>query len=401
MKKKLINIILTNIILIIAFTLVHDKTLIFYLGSLLFFILGYLLASKSMVKSLIVNFLLASVPFLLIAFTYLFINVYDFNLTYTERVLPIFMYYFICFVISFFFGVILKKKLKNKENRNLVFVSIIILFAAATSGILGWPFQFSIVGGLYLIGGFCIGNENKRKNIKAVLIIVLPFILLFYPFTIVDTLKHFYPICIIAPISAVSGIGFKLLYLKKNKVLFSALVIPYLLILFLGYFGMFNWLEYVFADNENKINAKELVFNFKTEENTFFTNNNIDGKITVLYFWIPTCSVCYKKFPELEKLHQKYSNRDDVLIIAVNLQTSYKNPIKNMKRVNPTEYSFPIASPDNDRKIYQERFGIKAFPEIVVIDKSGEIAFAGRFNNKPFIFFNNMDKIIQDLLNKP
>ncbi|MCD4771899.1 MAG: TlpA family protein disulfide reductase, partial [Bacteroidales bacterium] len=396
----LINIILINIILLPAFIFVHDKTFIFYIGSFLFFILGYLLASNNSVKGLIVNFLLASVPFLLIAFAYLFINIYDFNLTHPERVLPIFMYYFICFVISFFFGVILKKKLKNKENRNLVFVSIIILFAAATSGILGRAFQFSIVGGLYLIGGLYIGYKKKRKNIKAVLILILPFILLFYPLVIFNTLKQMYPICIIVPISALSGIGLKLLYFKKNKVLFSALVIPYLLILFLGYFGMFNWLEYVFADHENNINAKELVFNFKTEENTFFTNNNIDGKITVLYFWIPSCSVCYKKFPELEKLYQKYSDRDDVLIIAVNLQTSYNNPVKNLNKVNPTEYNFPIATPDNDMEIYQERFGIQAFPKIIVIDKSGEIAFAGRFNNKPFVFLNNMDKMIQDLLNK-
>lgn len=268
------------------------------------------------------------------------------------------------------------------------------------SGIINWSAQFSIVGAAYATGGYIIGSDVFKKNIKSILILIAPFILIYTLLSIIYGSKQTYPICLIAPIGALTGTGIKLLYIHKRKIIFAFFSFFLVILLIAGYFGMKNWLEYVFSERENSNNIIEIKFNFQKENSGSITENDIQGKITVFYFWSTSCSVCFKKFPELEKLCQKYSDKEDIMIYSVNINVSRNDLNINMyEKIRNLGYTFPVlVVPLNEKDICLNNFWINAFPHSTIINKKGKIIHNDRFNNDPTVLINNIDKILTKLI---
>lgn len=93
------------------------------------------------------------------------------------------------------------------------------------------------------------------------------------------------------------------------------------------------------------------------------------GKIVVVTFWASWCGRCRKELPGLDAL-QKHAGDKILKVIAVNVQDSpadYRLMMRQMK-------SYTIAmTRDPDGKI-SEGYGVKAFPNLWIIDPQGRVA---------------------------
>lgn len=91
------------------------------------------------------------------------------------------------------------------------------------------------------------------------------------------------------------------------------------------------------------------------------SNRTIRGKILLLDFWNTRCGVCYRKFPDLERLHKKKSMDTIVDIYTVNIPLG-KNE-DSAKRILPYSFHQLLAKDYASATI----FNVKSYPTTIVI----------------------------------
>ena len=97
---------------------------------------------------------------------------------------------------------------------------------------------------------------------------------------------------------------------------------------------------------------------------------DLAGKVVFVDFWASWCPPCLKSLPEFENLQTSFSGRDDVVVIAINLD---ENPQDATDFINKINVSYKILA-DKSGEI-PESFGVNAMPTSYVIDKSGVIRY--------------------------
>jgi len=103
---------------------------------------------------------------------------------------------------------------------------------------------------------------------------------------------------------------------------------------------------------------------------------NFKGMVVLMDFWATWCSPCVRAIPELEKMHQKFSDKG-LVIIGLNYHEKRKNPGKFMTKLKAT---YPIIKAESIGLDY----GILNWPTTFIIDKKGIIrdAFFGYHNEE-------------------
>lgn len=97
---------------------------------------------------------------------------------------------------------------------------------------------------------------------------------------------------------------------------------------------------------------------------------DLAGKVVFVDFWASWCPPCLKSLPEFENLQTSFSGRDDVVVIAINLDD---NPQDAKDFINKIDVSYKILA-DKSGEI-PESFGVNAMPTSYIIDKSGVIRY--------------------------
>ena len=100
------------------------------------------------------------------------------------------------------------------------------------------------------------------------------------------------------------------------------------------------------------------------------SNEDLKGKVVFVDFWASWCAPCLKSLPEFEQLQTSFSGRDDVVVLAINLD---ENPKDADKFLSTLDVSYQILA-DRDGKI-PESFGVSTMPSSFVIDKEGVIRY--------------------------
>lgn len=100
------------------------------------------------------------------------------------------------------------------------------------------------------------------------------------------------------------------------------------------------------------------------------SNADLEGKVVFVDFWASWCPPCLKSLPEFESLQTSFSGRDDVVVLAINLD---ENPQDAKDFINKIDITYKILA-DKDGVI-PESFGVNAMPTSYVIDKSGVIRY--------------------------
>lgn len=109
------------------------------------------------------------------------------------------------------------------------------------------------------------------------------------------------------------------------------------------------------------------------------------GKIVMLEFWIAFCGPCIESVPKLNDLEKKFG-KSGLELWAMNIRDS-KEVIEAF--VNKRKPGYGILCGDNATA---KAYGVNGFPSVVLIDKKGQVFYAGNFEKE------KIEKLIQDNL---
>jgi thiol-disulfide isomerase/thioredoxin len=101
---------------------------------------------------------------------------------------------------------------------------------------------------------------------------------------------------------------------------------------------------------------------------TDFNLGEYSDKIVILDFWASWCAPCRKQMPVLHRFYERLADDDCLEIIAVNLGES-RAKVENFLEKYPMPYMIVL---DRQHQIGR-RFGVRAIPMLVIIDKGGKI----------------------------
>ncbi|PSJ80258.1 TlpA disulfide reductase family protein [Neisseria iguanae] len=114
-------------------------------------------------------------------------------------------------------------------------------------------------------------------------------------------------------------------------------------------------------------------------------NAGMQGKVTFINFWFPSCPGCVSEMPKVIKMANDYQGKDfQVLGIAEPI-----DPIENVHQY-VKEYGLPFAVMYDEGGIVGKAFGTQVYPTSVLINKKGEIL-------KTFVGEPDFNKLYQEI----
>jgi thiol-disulfide isomerase/thioredoxin len=365
---------------------------VFYFGALLYLISGYSnLSTKRNFRDFLF-FGLSAIVFLTVVFTYFVISQSTNNKIEFPNFLG-FTLYSLVFSVSFLLGWLIKVKIKNKTIKIVLFYSILNILLIRASMFFGYPFYASFSGTISLFFSYYIFTKTHINKAIVFGIFIIPFLLIF---VLLSQVWEF-PIAVLIFIVLSLLTSFFSSRITKNRKKHVALVLSiYLIFTAFNFILMMNWSEYLHSRNDvlTEIHFKE---NINTPNGELIQNVAFKNKIIVLDLWTTSCSVCFKKFPELENFHNKNKDRNDIEIYALNLPLKRQelSEIKNV--IKQLEYDFPFLISENTFSHFRETYNINGVPSVIVLNKKGKIVYNSSFNNNPLIFVNNLQSIVDEI----
>ena len=97
------------------------------------------------------------------------------------------------------------------------------------------------------------------------------------------------------------------------------------------------------------------------------------GKVILLEFWIVNCGFCIAAIPKLNEIAERYDEKR-FQIIGINARDPKEN-IEKFKRKNKSNYAIAY-----DGEATAEKYGVIAFPVVVLLDKAGKVIYSGAFD---------------------
>lgn len=113
--------------------------------------------------------------------------------------------------------------------------------------------------------------------------------------------------------------------------------------------------------------------------------SNLKGKVILLDFWFKNCGPCIESVPHLNAINKKFSGKK-FEVLGINTWDSKKDVTWFC---NKHQVSYNILMNGKD---LAEKYGINAFPTIVLIDKEGKVLYSGGFNQ------SEIEKLIEKVL---
>lgn len=164
--------------------------------------------------------------------------------------------------------------------------------------------------------------------------------------------------------------------------------------------GMLGWAvyEFVFTTDDNKVQEDNKVISQskirdineeETESNVIgigkgemapdFELTTLEGEIVklsdfkgqriMLNFWATWCPPCRAEMPDM----QKFQEKKDVKILAVNLLETESNPDKVQKFID--DFNLTLTVPLDEESVVSDQYQIMAYPTSFMIDSKGRIQF--------------------------
>ena len=236
---------------------------------------------------------------------------------------------------------------------------------------------------------FFIGIFSKNK--KQLLLLSVPFLLLMaLTLFLKDALTSIILLYLmVLPISALLG------YFYKNKSIFHGLVFVVLITL-VFFYGFDNWNSYIRNYNA-RVNEKAPTIELLTKIDVKIKLDTIQNKVIVLDFWTTSCGVCFKKFPDYEKVYLEFKNNPNIIMYSVNIPIKRDTLFKTKELVKKLDYKFPTLYADSDE--IPNSLGFNRYPHLTIL-KNGKIRYNGRLEVAENVKIYNIRSEIERLLNE-
>ncbi|GAA3780524.1 hypothetical protein GCM10022271_10990 [Corallibacter vietnamensis] len=121
------------------------------------------------------------------------------------------------------------------------------------------------------------------------------------------------------------------------------------------------------------------------------------NKVLVLDFWTTSCGVCFKKFPEFEKLFKEYKNDTKIEFYSINVPTKRDEFTKTRELVNKLGYDFQTVYAKSKNDV-ESKLKISGYPSFMIV-KDNIIQFDGYLNINPVVLVynskNELEKIVK------
>jgi len=115
------------------------------------------------------------------------------------------------------------------------------------------------------------------------------------------------------------------------------------------------------------LGKQALPFNVTDINGNNYSLEGLRGKVIVLNFWFVECKPCVLEMPELNKLVEKYKNKEVVFLgFAINEKDKIEKFLKK------TKYKYNIVAAAKD---LIGAYNVTSFPKHMVIDKNSNILF--------------------------
>jgi thiol-disulfide isomerase/thioredoxin len=147
------------------------------------------------------------------------------------------------------------------------------------------------------------------------------------------------------------------------------------------FFNGYNlWLHKLnFGSYTGKVKYHMPEFRAQLSDSSILDNNNFNNKIIILDFWHTQCGACFRKFPKLEALYQRFSRDTNFSFYAVNIPLPNDGPSKAWRMIVNRGYTFPVAKSLTIQ--ITDSLKIEAFPTTIICDKNGDVVFKGSIEN--------------------
>lgn len=178
------------------------------------------------------------------------------------------------------------------------------------------------------------------------------------------------------------GILMGYLYAMSKKIWqrVSIIIVLIYMVLFVIFKGYDLWLNKISYDSfTGKVNLaleSPLVFMKPTGEE--IKSDELCDNFLVLDFWSTRCGYCYRTFPLLDEIYNKYANDTRINIIAVHCWNMDEN--ENFTTGNNILtnylYAFPVLGVEMN-SLQLERIGVTHYPTVVIVNHENKIVFRG------------------------
>ena len=111
------------------------------------------------------------------------------------------------------------------------------------------------------------------------------------------------------------------------------------------------------------------------------TLSDFEGKVTLVDFWATWCAPCVASMPDLQKLHDRYSDRGSS-VVGVSIDE------EGAKKVKPflakRKFSYPILLDADGKSPVWKAFGVHGVPALFLVNRNGQIVrqWTGKVNRK-------------------
>ncbi|MDQ8053343.1 MAG: TlpA disulfide reductase family protein [Pedobacter sp.] len=106
-------------------------------------------------------------------------------------------------------------------------------------------------------------------------------------------------------------------------------------------------------------------FDFTTISGKHFTSSNTKGKIVLFKCWFINCVACVEEMPALNKLVERYKDRNDILFISLAMDP--KAPLKQFL----TKTRFDYETVPDQTEYMTNKLHVQMYPTHYVINKKG------------------------------
>jgi thiol-disulfide isomerase/thioredoxin len=285
--------------------------------------------------------------------------------------------------------------------KQLILLSIVCCLVVALSAFIGNKIKF-VVGCLtyaVLTYKFIDSKLPLKHNLRVILIIALPVILLYLPII----LLHFHDTRATLPSTLSHFIGIIFGYLiKATSVKAAQISLLSICVFIIGWYYFVGakqwqyWLNFGTYDG-NTINSVPVNFRCYDAAGQIYDQSSLYNKVTILDCWHTRCGACFTQFPNLEKYYQQQISNSQIAIYALNRPLK-QDSVGQAFQMLKDAYQFPVLVPYD--VLLPDKFGVEVYPTTIVINGKGIVVFRGRLEEAIIVANRELSNLRLMLHNK-